>query len=285
MRNGSRVRSEPTERPGGEPGERSETVQSVDRAIRILEALAREGAVGVTVLAHQLGVHKSTASRLIAALENRGLVEQVEERGKYRLGVGILRLAGATNARLDLVQEARPICRRLAAETGETVNVVILSGGAALYIDQVVGPSTMSSYNWVGQHIPLHATSNGKVLLSELSPSEVDTLLGDLTAYTPSTVTDRSRLVAELARVREQGFALAADELDVGLTAVAAPIHNAHGEIAASVSVSGPSFRFGPDRISDIVPRVVKAGHEISAALGWLAPGAQHEQVTSREKG
>lgn len=269
----------------GEPAERSDTVQSVDRAVRILEILAREGAVGVTALANHLGVHKSTASRLVAALENRALVEQVEERGRYRLGVGILRLAGATNARLDLVQEARPVCRRLAAETGETVNVVILSGGAALYIDQVVGPSTMSSYNWVGQHIPLHATSNGKILLSELSRTEVDTLIGDLTAYTPATVTDRTKLREELVRVRAQGFAVAADELDVGLTAVAAPVHNAHGEIAASVSISGPSFRFTPERIEAVVPRVVSAGHEISAALGWLAPDRATEDGPSRRKG
>lgn len=120
-----------------------DTVQSVDRAITILETLAREGAVGVTELAAALDVHKSTASRLVSALERRSLVEQVEQRGKYRLGTGILRLAGATSARLDLVQEARPILRRLAADTGETVNLVVLSGGAALYIDQIVGPSTL----------------------------------------------------------------------------------------------------------------------------------------------
>ena len=252
--------------------DRGDTVQSVDRAVTILELLARDGTAGVTALAHELGVHKSTASRLLAALESRALVEQVEERGKYRLGVGILRLAGATNARLDVVQEARPVCRRLANATGETVNVVILSGGAALYIDQIAGPSTLSSYNWVGQHIPLHATSNGKVLLSELSRSEVDAVLGELTAYTPATITDREAFLTELATVRSQGYAVAADELDVGLTALAAPIHNAHGEVIASVSVSGPSFRIDAARLAELVPLVTGAGDEISAALGWLAP-------------
>lgn len=266
MRNTSLPRARESERPD----ERQDTVQSVDRAVRILETLAREGSVGVTALAHQLGVHKSTASRLVAALENRDLVEQVEERGKYRLGVGVLRLAGATNARLDLVQEARPVCRRLAAETGETVNIVVLSGGAALYLDQVVGPSTMSSYNWVGQHIPLHATSNGKILLSELPVTEIDGLLGDLTAYTPATVTSKAQLTDELAHVRSAGFAVATDELDIGLTAVAAPVRNAHGEVVASLSVSGPTFRLTASRIEAIVPSVVRAGLEISAALGWL---------------
>lgn len=248
------------------------TVQSVDRAITILELLARHGTAGVTQLAAELGVHKSTASRLVSALEQRSLVEQVEERGKYRLGVGILRLAGATTARLDLVQEARPLCRRLAAATGETINLAVLSGGAALYIDQVAGTSTLSSYNWVGQHVPLHATSNGKALLSELPEPDLTRTLGELTAYTPSTITERARLDRELAQVRERGFAVATDELDVGLTAVAAPVRDAHGEIVASVSVSGPSFRFTHDRVTQLLPDLRRAVEDLSAAMGYRAP-------------
>ena len=144
-------------------------VQSVDRALRILEILARSGESGVTEIAAALEVHKSTAFRLVATLEQHGLVEQVEGRGKYRLGVGLLRLAGATSARLDVVQEARPLCKQLAAATGETVNLATLSGNSALYLDQVAGPSALQPHNWVGQHIPLHATSNGKVLMAWLS--------------------------------------------------------------------------------------------------------------------
>jgi IclR family transcriptional regulator, acetate operon repressor len=99
-------------------GRESGTVQSVDRAVTILELLAVHGSAGVSQLARALGVHKSTASRLMAALERRQLVEQLEDRGRYRLGVGVLKLAAATSARLDLTQEARTVCRRLAAETG-----------------------------------------------------------------------------------------------------------------------------------------------------------------------
>src|SRR5690242_1078120 len=163
------------------------SVQSVDRALSILEALARAGESGVTELAGSLGVHKSTAFRLVATLEAHGLVEQVDGRGKYRLGVGLLRLAGATTARLDVVQEARPISRKLAADTGETVNVAVLADRSALYLDQVAGQSALQSHNWVGQHIPLHATSNGKVLLSGLSSDEVDSRLPKLPSYTSDT--------------------------------------------------------------------------------------------------
>jgi DNA-binding IclR family transcriptional regulator len=213
-------------------------VQSVDRALGILEVLARVGEAGVTEIAAELGVHKSTAFRLVATLEGHRLVEQTADRGRYRLGVGILRLAGATAARLDLVQEARPVCRQLAADTGETVNIAVLSESSALYLDQVAGSSALQPHNWVGQRIPLHATSNGKVLLSGLPDSEVLALVGKLPSYTPRTITTRTRLREELDRVREQGFALAVDELEVGLTAVAAPVRNAHGDVVASMSVS-----------------------------------------------
>ena len=248
-------------------------VQSVDRALAILEHLARVGELGVTELAAELGVHKSTAFRLVGTLEGHGLVEQTEERGKYRLGVGLLRLAGATTARLDVVQEARPVCKRLAAETGETVNVAVLSERSALYLDQVAGTSTLQPHNWVGQHIPLHATSNGKVLLSGLDPDRraalLDELLDRLPAYTDLTVTRRDRLEEEIERAAREGYAVAVDELEEGLTALAAPVRNAHGDVIASMSVSGPSFRLQGPRIEEALGSLRAAADEVSRRLGF----------------
>ncbi len=244
-------------------------VQSVDRAITILEILAREGEAGVTEVAAELDVHKSTAFRLVATLESHRLVEQTEDRGKYRLGVGVLRLAGATTARLDLVQEARPVCRQLAADTGETVNIAVLSDKSALYLDQVAGSSALQPHNWVGQHIPLHATSNGKVLMAWLSDAEIGDLLGRLPAYTGQTITSKATLRKQLAQVREDGYAVAADELEIGLTAIAAPVHNAHGDVVCSISVSGPTFRLTEERAVEVVPLVVEAADELSHRLGW----------------
>ena len=246
-----------------------EPVQSVDRALTILEALARTGVAGVTEMAAELDVHKSTAFRLMATLECHELVEQAGDRGKYRLGVGVLRLAGATTARLDVVQEARQICRRLAAGTGETVNLAVLSGHSALYLDQVAGASALQSHNWVGQHIPLHATSNGKVLLSELDDARLEDVLVSLATYTDRTITQRGPLMQELAEVREQGYAVAVDELEQGLTAVAAPIRNAHGDIIASMSVSGPSFRLREETLELALKELVTAAAEVSFRLGW----------------
>lgn len=247
------------------------TVQSVERAVAILEILARSGESGVTDIAHELAVHKSTAFRLVATLELGGLVEQTGDRGKYRLGVGILRLAGATTARLDVVQESRPVCRKLAADTGETVNIAVLSDRSALYLDQVAGASALQPHNWVGQHIPLHATSNGKVLLSGLAQDELERTLRSLPAYTNTTITSRDELWKELDTVRSNGYAVAVDELEVGLTALAAPIRNAHGDVIASLSVSGPSFRLDEPRIDAVLPLLLDAATEVSHRLGWGA--------------
>jgi DNA-binding IclR family transcriptional regulator len=244
-------------------------VQSVDRAITILEVLAREGESTVTGIAASLGVHKSTAFRLLATLETHRLVVQVNDRGRYRLGVGNLRLAGATTARLDVVSEARPLTRQLAGDTGETVNITVRSEESALYLDQVAGSSALQSHNWVGQRIPLHATSNGKVLLSELSQPDFDAALPHLPRFTEHTITSRERLRTELDGVRRLGYALAVDELEVGLTAAAAPIRSAHGDIVASMSISGPTFRLDRQRLEETVPMVVAAALEVSHRLGW----------------
>lgn len=245
-------------------------VQSVDRAVTILEILARTGEAGLGEIAAELGVHKSTVSRTIAALAAHDLVEQPEPRGPARLGAGILRLAGAAGARLDLVQEARPVCRVLAEETGETVNVAVMAGGTALYVDQVLGSSKITSYNWVGQHIPLHASSNGRVLLSALDPAERERAWGTiLTAFTEHTVTEPARLEQEVILVQERGYAVVRDELDVGLTAMAAPVRNAHGELVASISLSGPSFRIDEDRERELVVPLRRAAVDVSARLGW----------------
>jgi DNA-binding IclR family transcriptional regulator len=244
-------------------------VQSVDRALTILAVLARHGQVGVTEIAAELGVHKSTAFRLMTTLESHDLVEQTEDRGKYRLGIGLLRLAGATTARLDVVQEARPLCRKLAGDTGATVNVAVLSDRSALYVDQVAGTSTLQTHNWVGQHIPLHATSNGKVLLSGLEAAEVDRRVESLPAYTPQTITSRAKLHRQLDRARGDGYAVAVDELEIGLTAIAAPIRNAHGDVIASISVSGPTFRFKDGEVDGVVPVLRGVADEVSLRLGW----------------
>jgi len=267
-------RAERAGRPRG-PGREEDPgpVQSVDRAVAILEILARDGEAGVTEVARELDVHKSTASRLLAALDRRELVTQDTARGRFRLGVGIVRLAGAATRGLDLVQESRPVCRALAQEVGETVNLAILSGRDALYLDQVAGPAALSPHNWAGQRIPLHATSDGKVLLAYLPSHEIAGPLMPLPRFTDHTITTEAGLARALAEVRERGYATAVGELEEGLTAVAAPVRNAEGRVVASISASGPSFRIPAGRIAALAGSVRRAAAEVSRRLGWTDPG------------
>jgi len=261
----------------GEVG--SGAVQSVDRALTILKLLAADGELGVTEIAALLKVHKSTASRLLGTLESHGLAEQLPDRGKYRLGVGVLRLAGATRARLDIVRESRPVTVPLAAEIGETVNIVILAGTETLYLDQVAGPSALQIHNWVGRRNPVHATANGRVLLAHATANESDLILtaagtasGRLRAITANTITDRQVLAQSLAAVRLDGYSVAVDELEVGLTAVAAPVRGVQGSVIASLSVSGPSFRLESSRLPLVIQAVLTAAAEVSVRMGYLVP-------------
>jgi DNA-binding IclR family transcriptional regulator len=245
-------------------------VQSVDRALAILDILAARGEAGVTEIAAELDVHKSTAFRLIGALENRRLVEQVAERGKYRLGFGIVRLAGATAARLDLPRESQPVCERLASELDETVNVAIMDSGQATNIIQVYGTAAVTTRNWIGQRTPLHATSSGKVLLAWAPEDELESALDTLERYTPNTVTSRSKLLAELDEIREHGWGTTSEELEIGLNAIAAPIRGGSGDVVAAVSVSGPAYRLTPESFPDVAVKLCAGAAEISSRIGYF---------------
>ncbi|GAA4546186.1 IclR family transcriptional regulator [Amycolatopsis samaneae] len=247
-------------------------VQSVDRAISVLELLARNGETGITEIAGELGVHKSTASRLLSVLESRGLVEQLGERGKYAIGFGIVRLAGAATGRMDLAKLGRASCQTLAESLGETVNIAIADDGVAINISQARGSAAITTQNWTGQRTPLHATSSGKVLLAALPETERKRLLRrKLEQYTPRTVVDPEELTAELDRVTEDGYVACYEELELGMHAVAVPIRGPGGEVVAAMSVSGPSYRLSKQRVRQIVRPLTDAAMDLSAQLGYFA--------------
>jgi DNA-binding IclR family transcriptional regulator len=246
-------------------------VQSVDRALLVLELVATLGQAGVTEIAAELGVHKSTVSRLIAVLESRGYVEQASERGKYRLGFTISRLARAGSGHLDLVKLSQDVCDMLAAEVGETTNLAILDEDRIVNIVETIGPEQITLRTWVGQSCPAHATSSGKVLLAGLDSADVRArLAATLEPYTASTVVTLADLERELAEVRERGWACVIEELEIGLNAVSAPIYDAGANVIAALSVSGPAYRLRPDRFPDIAKQTTAAAEVISRRLGWV---------------
>ena len=262
-------------RAGSQSGPESGSgVQSVDRAVSVLEILARTGTAGVSEVALDIGVHKSTAFRLLSALEDRGLVEQTRERGKYRLGLGILRLASTVPGRLDLVGQGRPVCEELAAALDETVNVAVLRSHHAVNLDQSRGAAAIAAHNWIGQLTPLHATSSGKILLAH-QPASARTRLLDaagMRRFTVRTITARRALSAQLSAALGDGYATTVEEYEDGLNALAAPVRDHTGSVVAAVSVSGPAYRLSPARMAKIAGELVAGADRISERLGYFAP-------------
>ncbi|MEZ4633351.1 MAG: IclR family transcriptional regulator [Deinococcales bacterium] len=250
--------------------ESSGGIQSVDRALIILEYLADQGWSTVGEIAEQLNVHKSTASRLLATLANRGFVEQEMDRGRYRLGLSIIQLAGSIQSELRLVSLARPICKRLSESTQETVNISVLDQDEVINIDQVLGTSSIVSINWLGKRNPLTCTSTGKVLMAFLPLDEQKRLLKKpLSRCTKHSVLKFEVLERQLSVIREEGYGYTLEELELGLNAIAAPIYNTTQEVIAALSISGPSYRLTKTRIPEMAKLTKEAAFEISERLGY----------------
>jgi IclR family acetate operon transcriptional repressor len=248
-------------------------VRSVDRAAALLLALGEsEGEAGVTELARRLGLHKSTASRLLATLEKRGLVEQDDETGRYRLGMVVLRLAETAERTLDLRAIAMPELDRLARATRETTGLGVAHGDRLLTVAQSDGPNLVAMGDWTGRSVPMHSIASGKILLSAMPEREILRLVkAGLDRYTERTITELEPLLEELARIRRRGYATAFGEFEPGLNAVAAPVYDARGQVAAAVDVWGPSFRITPNRVPELIQQVRASAAAVSVRIGGTA--------------
>ncbi len=249
-------------------------VRSVDRAAALLLALGEcRGEAGVTELARRLGLHKSTASRLLATLEKRGLVEQDDETGRYRLGLVVIRLAERAERTLDLRAIAMPELDRLARATRETTGLGIpTEGEKILTVAQADGPNLVAMGDWTGRSVPMHSVAAGKVLLAAMPEREILRLVRrGLDRYTDRTITQLEPLLEELARIRRRGYATAFGEFEAGMNAVAAPVFDARGQVSAAVDVWGPAFRITPPRMPELVQQVRESAAAVSVRLGGTA--------------
>lgn len=243
-------------------------IQSVDRALAILGQLAK-GAASVSEVAQAQGIHKSTAFRLLATLEQHGFVSQEAERGKYRLGMTLVSLASRVTGHLELIGLARPICEELGERVQETVNLAVLENSEVVNIDQVLGSSAVVSVNWLGKRNPLHCTSTGKVLLAFNQQARND--LKRLEPCTVNSVTSLDVLNEQLGMIRKAGYSFTVEELEPGLNAVAAPIWSFTGDVTAALCISGPSYRLGPERLPELGELTKASALAISAKLGYTA--------------
>lgn len=254
------------------PGETS-AVQSADRVLQILEILADNGPTGVSAIARELGVHRSTAFRLLATLEGRRFVVQETHRGTYSLGAGALRIAGAVALRLDLAHEAQHICNEVTARMGETSNVAILIEDAAVNIAQTTGTSSVSVRDqYVGQRTPLHATSSGKALLAYADDAVITRVSQSLEGFSDATIVDSAKLQAELAGVRERGWGSALSEWQDHTNAVAVPVFSTDGSVVAALSITAPAFRLPSELLPGYADELREFAKELARRLGHLAP-------------
>jgi DNA-binding IclR family transcriptional regulator len=248
---------------------RRPSVQSVDRAITVMEFLSHRGWSGVTEVSRELGIHKSTAYRLLTTLRDRGLVEQDAATEKYRLGFGLVVLARAVSADLDILPCAKPLCELLSERTGETVTVAVLEGDDAVVIHQSISRASALSVDWTGRHTPLHATAAGKIFLVYMPEDQLLRILkGPLERFTENTIVDPASLRDHINRIRDEGCGYTVEELETGLNAVGAPIRSAEGTVVGAVSVSGPAFRLSPADLPNTGELVKRAATEISRCLG-----------------
>lgn len=251
---------------------RDPTVQSVERAVAILRSFSRgKPERGVNELARELGLHKSTVSRLLGTLERQGLVARNPQTGAYRLGLELIVLAAQVVEHIDLREIARPHLRELSERCQETVNLAILHEGQVMDLEQFAPPvRSVKNIGWVGRRMPPHCTAAGKVLLAHLPPDKLERFLQSrLERLTPRTITDPERLREELRRVRVEGYAVAEEELEDGLNALAAPIHDHTGAVNAAVSLAGPAFRMPPAVFPQLAALLMETCARISAELGY----------------
>ena len=241
-----------------------------DRVVQLLDALgaARDG-LGVSDVARELDVHRSTASRLLGTLAGSGMVERDAATRQYRLGARLVGLAATAVARLPVVSQARPELEQLSAVTSETANLAILDRFHVVYVDQVTPAQTVVMASWVGRRSPAHASSSGKAMLAFGDERVRQALLRRrLEPLTERTITDPKVLRAALDEVRRRGYASSTGELEDGLVTIAAPVL-VDGRAVAAVSVSGPTFRVPARDLPGLGRRVVEA----AAAVGHRMAG------------
>jgi DNA-binding IclR family transcriptional regulator len=243
----------------------SNSIQTVDRVLQMLLAFDTDRReLSVSDFAQLLKVHKSTASRLAATLVARGFLERAPDGKLFRLGPELGRLGMLASGGRDLVAMARGPMERLAAATGETVNLAVLDGHEVVNIAQADGQHIIGVGNWTGRRTKLHCTSNGKVLLA-FAGGEVGP--GSLERFTSRTITDRKALRTSLEEVRACGWASNIGELEEGLNSVGVPVFDAGGRCRAALTVAGPVYRVAPERLPELAQLCSQTAREIGASL------------------
>ena len=247
-------------------------VQSVDRVLDMIEVLAEEQeGLGVTELANRVGLHKSTAHRLLATLTRRNYIEKTES-GTYKIGLKLIEAASCYINSLELQTEARPYIVQITSPLGLTSHLGVLDGDQVVYIEKMDVVSTVKMYSQIGLRMHAYCSSLGKCLLSNYSKEELEDRMKNCSfiKFTPNTISSMEELHEEMTKVRRQGWAMDDQEFEIGHRCIGAPIYDYRGDIIASISASGDVRVLTDDRIEDTAAYVKQVALELSRSMGYV---------------
>ncbi len=248
-------------------------IQSLERGIAALVFLSKRRTAGVTEVAEELGVNKSTAYRILETLIETNMVEQDKETAKYKLGPGILRLSDRLVRNLNVMSVAKPFMAKLVEATGESAHLCMLSNDSAVVIEQAMTDSRLAVHAKIGNAEPVHCSSVGKCLLAFCEEDKRESILSrlDFKAFTKKTITDAAALRSELQEVASQGFAIDDGEVSEDIMCIAAPVFNNAGNVPYSVGISCPKSRVKGDvKVASLVKEVAKTARKLSEQLGYF---------------
>ena len=246
-------------------------IQSLDKGIKMLFILSERKSAGVTELAKELQVNKSTSFRLLQTLGIHSLVEQDAVTGKYKLGPGVLRISERLVNSFDVIAAAKPFLQKLAETTQESAHLCVYAGEKAFIVDQVISSEPIKATAKIGRPEPFHCSAVGKCLLAFRTEKEREKIFNSMewTAFTKKTMQSKEALESCLEKIRTGGYALDDEELTPGVRCVAAPVYNHKGEVYSCVGISGPATRVLLENIENYTDIVKKSADIISASLGY----------------
>ena len=248
-------------------------VKSIEKCFLILDCLnARRRLMTLEEITQATGFKKTTCFRLLKTLRNLGIVELSPATKKYQYGPRLAAIGLSALKHMNLRNTALPILKRLRDETGETVNLTILSGSEILYVERVMSDYLVNVNVNIGDRLPVYCASMGKIILAYLPEDRLDQILSSITftRKTDNTIASRSGLIEELNKIRAAGYAINDEELEKGLRAVAAPIFNYNGEAFAATNIAWTTARHPERRVfSEYAGKIVAAAKEISRLLGY----------------
>lgn len=250
------------------------TLQSLDRALGVLTAIAREEGATLSNLARAVDIPTATVHRILTTLENHGYVVFDDDRQEWMIGIEAYRTGASFLRRSNVLEVGRPFLRRLMEETGETANFAVPDGSEVVFVGQVETQNPIRAFFAPGARTPLHASGTGKAILAAMNPTTLERTLAEmeLTAFTKNTLSTRRGLEQDLAGIRERGWSFDSEERYAGMSCVGAAIFDPRQEPCAGISVSGPSVRFRPDGAKALGSLVAQAAREITRLIGGAPP-------------